>query len=85
MRKIKNREMATDWHSDQNTKSENAKVLEEQIDLLHYASTKRKTGYPSVHAIRRVGLNQSALILSKAYALIDEAYSMALVEAKTLE
>mgnify|MGYP001370619991 CR=1 FL=1 len=82
MRKIKNREMASEWTLAQQEESKSNQSLEEQLNLLEYASTKRKTGYPS---IRKLGMNESAELLNRAYALIEEAYRIALVEASLIK
>jgi len=85
MRKIKNREMASEWTLAKQEESKSNQSLEEQLNLLEYASTKRKTGYPSVDSIRKLGMNESAELLNRAYALIEEAYRIALVEASLIK
>ena len=74
--------MASEWTLAQQEESKSNQSLEEQLNLLEYASTKRKTGYPS---IRKLGMNESAELLNRAYALIEEAYRIALVEASLIK
>lgn len=71
---------ARDWREERRRIERIAVDRQEQIDLLEYMANKRKSGYPSVLALRDVGLNAAADKLAQAYALIDEAHTLALAE-----
>lgn len=80
-KRVVDKQAAREWRESEQRVLKLERWREEQIELLRYAAEKRKVGYPCPSLLREVGLEAAADKLAKAYALIQEAYDLA-VEAE---